>query len=398
MRGRTEVSEDQYKEFYHHVGHAFDEPWLTLHNRVEGKIEYTNLLFVPSARPFDLFSPERKQHVKLYVRRVFITDDCEELLPAWLRFVRGVVDSEDLPLNISREMLQHNPLLARIRAGLVKRILGELKKKSDKDVEGYARFWENFGAVLKEGLYEATDHRDDLLALARMRSTTQDGLTGLADYVGRMKDDQQDIYYITGDNAEAIAASPQLEAFRARGVEVLLLTDPVDEFWVPAIGTFRDRHFRSATRGDIDLDAFAKPDAAAAPEKAGDGEIASLTALFRLELKDAVKDVRASHRLTDSAVCLVADEGDLDMHLERLLRQHQQVDRSSPRILELNPSHPLIRSLATTLAEHGSGATSMTDVAWLLLDQARIVEGEPLPDPKAFARRLTGMMEKGLAF
>ena len=399
MRSRSEIDEDQYKEFYHHVGHAFDEPWLTIHNRVEGKIEYTNLLFVPSARPFDLFNPERKNHLKLYVRRVFITDDCEDLLPGWLRFVRGVVDSEDLPLNISREMLQHNPVLARIRSGLVKRVLGELKKKAGKDAEGYDTFWKNFGAVLKEGLYEPNDHRDELLALARFRSTTQDGLTSLDDYVGRMKDGQQEVFYITGDSEAAIAASPQLEAFRARGVEVLLLTDPVDEFWAPAVASFADKPFRSATRGDIDLDAIAGADPAAdKPEKADDGALASLTALLKLELKEAVKDVRASRRLTDSAVCLVADEGDMDMHLERLLRQHQQVDGPSPRILELNPAHPLIRSMAEAVAAKGADASGpIAEIGWLLLDQARIVEGEPLPDPAAFARRLAGVMEKGLA-
>ncbi|MEK9662841.1 MAG: molecular chaperone HtpG, partial [Alphaproteobacteria bacterium] len=399
-RPQSEIDAEQYKEFYHHVGHAFDEPWLTVHNRVEGKIEYTNLLFVPSSRPFDLFNPERKNHVKLYVRRVFITDDCEDLLPGWLRFVRGVVDSEDLPLNISREMLQHNPVLARIRSGLVKRILGELKKKAGKDEAGYAAFWDNFGPVLKEGLYEDNDQRDALLALARFRSTTQDTPTSLADYVARMKDGQDAIFYITGDDAEAVAASPQLEAFHARGVEVLLLTDPVDEFWVPAVASFEDKPFRSATRGDIDLDAFAAAESndGEAPEKADDGDLASLTALLKLELKDAVKDVRASHRLTDSAVCLVADEGDMDMHLERLLRQHQQVEGLSPRILEINPSHPLIRQMAATVAARGSEASAaIADLGWLLLDQARIVEGEPLPDPAAFARRLSQALEKGLA-
>ena len=252
-RPRTEVSEDHYKEFYHHVGHLFDDPWLTLHNRVEGKIEYTNLLFVPSSQPFDLFQPERKTHVKLYVRRVFITDDCEDLLPAWLRFVRGIVDSEDLPLNISREMLQDNPLLAKIQSGLVKRILSELKKKAKKDTEGYATFGDNFGAVLKEGLYESTDYRENLLALAHFHSTGRDGLTSLADYVERMAEGQADIFYISGENLEAVAALPQLEAFRARGIEVLFMIDPVDEFWLPMVNEFDGKKFRSATRGDIDL-------------------------------------------------------------------------------------------------------------------------------------------------
>ncbi len=398
-RPRNEISEDQYKEFYHHVGHLFDEPWITLHNRVEGKIEYTNLLYVPSSRPFDLFQPERKTHVKLYVRRVFITDDCEDLLPAWLRFVRGIVDSEDLPLNISREMLQNNPLLAKIRSGLVKRILGELKKKAQKDTEGFATFWDNFGAVLKEGLYESADYREDLLALAHFRSTGRDGLTSLADYVARMAEGQEDIFYISGESLDAVAASPQLEAFRARNIEVLLMVDPVDEFWLPMINEFDGKKFRSATRGDIDLDAIGTaPEDSEETSPEQDSALSSLTALLKLTLADAVKDVRESNRLTDSAVCLVAADDDMDMHIERLLRQHNQVDMAAKRILEINPKHPLIRRLADTVAEKGGEASGeLDDVAWLLLDQARIIEGETPPDPAAFARRMTQVMTKGLA-
>ena len=398
-RPRSEISEDQYTEFYHHVGHVFDDPWLTLHNRVEGKIEYTNLLFVPSSQPFDLFQPERKTHVKLYVRRVFITDDCEDLLPAWLRFVRGIVDSEDLPLNISREMLQRNPLLAKIQSGLVKRILGELKKKAKKDAEGYAAFWDNFGAVLKEGLYEAADYRENLLALAHFRSTGRDGLTNLADYVSRMTEGQEDIFYISGESLDAVAALPQLEAFRARNIEVLMMVDPVDEFWLPMINEFDGKQFRSATRGDIDLDAIGTaPEADDESTPASDSALSSLTALLKLTLADAVKDVRESNRLTDSAVCLVAGDDDMDMHIERLLRQHKQVDMAAKRILEINPRHPLIRLLADTVAEKGGEAAGeLEDVAWLLLDQARIIEGETPPDPAAFARRMTQVMAKGLA-
>jgi len=398
-RPRSEIDDEQYTEFYHHAGHLFDEPWLTLHNRVEGKIEYTNLLFVPSDRPFDLFQPERKTHVKLYVRRVFITDDCEDLLPAWLRFMRGIVDSEDLPLNISREMLQNNPVLAKIRSGLVKRTLGELKKKANKDPEGYAVFWDNFGAVLKEGLYEAADYHDDLLALARFRSTGQEGLTSLADYVARMAEGQEDIFYISGDSIDALAASPQLEAFRARNIDVLYMVDPVDEFWLPMIGEFEGKKFRSATRGNIDLDAIGTTaESDEKPEPAADNALSSLTALLKLTLADAVKDVRESNRLTDSAVCLVAGDDDMDMHIERLLRQHNQVDMAAKRILEINPRHPLIRRLADTVAaKGGEAADELGDVAWLLLDQARIIEGETPPDPAAFARRMTAVMAKGLA-
>lgn len=397
-RPRKDISDEQYAEFYHHAGQMFDEPWLTLHNRVEGKIEYTNLLFVPSSRPFDLFQPERKTHVKLYVRRVFITDDCEDLLPSWLRFVRGVVDSEDLPLNVSREMLQHNPVLTRIRTGLVKRILGELKKKATKDTEGYTAFWENFGAVLKEGMYEAADYRDDLLALSHFRSTSQEGLTSLADYVSRMAEGQEEIYYISGESLDAVAASPQLEAFRARNIEVLLMVDPVDEFWLPQVNEFDGKPFRSATRGDIDLEKIGTaPETKDETPPAESGALSSLTALLKLTLADAVKDVRESNRLTDSAVCLVASDDDMDMHIERMLRQHNQVDAAAKRILEINPKHPLIRQLAETVATKGSEASGdLDDVAWLLLDQARIIEGDSPPDPAAFARRMTEVMTKGL--
>ena len=397
-RPRADISEEQYTEFYHHVGHMFDAPWLTLHNRVEGKIEYTNLLFVPSSQPFDLFQPERKTNIKLYVRRIFITDDCEDLLPAWLRFVRGIVDSEDLPLNVSREMLQHNPLLAKIRGGLVKRLLGELKKKAKKDTEGFASFWDNFGAVLKEGLYESADYREDLLAIAQFRSTGKEGLTSLADYVAGMAEGQEEIYYISGASAEAVAASPQLEAFRARDINVLMMVDPVDEFWLPMIPEFDGRKFRSATRGDIDLTSIGTaPDAEDEPAPAANSALSSLTALLKLTLADAVKDVRESHRLTDSAVCLVAADDDMDMHIERLLRQHKQVATGAKRVLEINPKHPLIRRLAETVAANGSEVSSkLDDIAWLLLDQARIIEGETPPDPAAFARRMADVMAKGL--
>ncbi|HEV2161961.1 MAG TPA: molecular chaperone HtpG [Stellaceae bacterium] len=396
LRPKSEITAEQYREFYHHAGHAFDEPWLTLHSRAEGTLEYTSLLFVPSAKPFDLFDPERKHQVKLYVKRVFVTDDCQPLLPAYLRFLKGIVDSEDLPLNVSREMLQANPMLARMRTQIAKRVLGELAKKA-KDAPGeYATFWDNFGAVLKEGLYEDREQRDELLTLARFHSTAGDGLVSFEEYVARMKPGQKAIYTISGDTPERVARSPQLEGFRARGVEVLLLTDPVDEFWLPALGTYKDTPFKSATRGGADLDGLAAEakDKAEAPKT--DTATGSLVALMKLSLGDAVKDVRISSHLTDSAVCLVADEGDLDMRLERLLRQHQKLDQASKRILEINPKHPLIARLADLAGKEGA-ATALGDFAWVLLDQARILEGEQLPDPSAFARRLSDLLAKGLA-
>ena len=395
-RSKSEITEEQYRDFYRHVAHAFDEPWGTLHFKAEGKIEYTGLVFIPIAKPFDLFHPDRKQSLKLYVKRVFITDHCEELLPLWLRFVKGLVDSEDLPLNISREMLQQNPVLTKIRQGLVKKVLEYLKKRAESEPDAYAAFWNNFGAVLKEGLYEDVEHREALLKLARFRSTHGDALVSLADYVGRMKEGQSAIYYLTGDSLEAASRSPQLEGYRAKGIEVLLLTDGVDEFWVPAVGEYDGKSFKSVTRGGADLDAI-KGDAKAEnkkPEPAAAG-IDNLLALMKLTLKDTVKDVRLSQRLTDSAVCLVADEGDMDMRLARLMQQHKRIDALMPRVLEINGSHPVIAALAKAVSS-GKGE-AVADASWLLLDQARIQEGETLSDPTAFAKRLGEVLGKAFS-
>jgi molecular chaperone HtpG len=395
LKPRDTIAPEEYTEFYRHHGHAFDAPWITMHFRAEGVIDYAGLLFVPTARPFDLFNPERRQCVKLYVRRVFVTDDCEILLPPWLRFVRGIVDSEDLPLNISREMLQTNPVLAKIRSGLVKRVLGELGKKA-KDAPGeYAQFWDAFGAVLKEGLYEEPAERDRILPLTRYRTTGSDQLVTLDDYVGRMKDGQDAIYYITGDNIEAASRSPQLEGFRSRGVEVLLLTDAVDEFWLPAIGSYAQKPFRSVTKGTTDLDRIATPEKKDADAAAPDaGSLDALVAWLRLTLDAAVKDVRTTGRLTDSPACLVAAEGDLDMRLERILRAHNQLDAESKRVLEINPGHALIAALAASLKN--GGKAELEDAAFLLLDQARLAQGEEPADPVAFAKRLASVLTKAL--
>ncbi len=402
-RPKKDITDDQYTEFYHHAAHAFDDPWLTLHNSVEGVLSYTNLLFIPSTQPFDLFHPDRKAQVKLYVKRVFITDDCEGLMPPYLRFMRGIVDSEDLPLNISREMFQHNPQLAKIRSGLAKRIMGELKKKADKKPEEYAEFWDNFGAVLKEGLYEEPENREKILALARFKSTTQDGWTSLEDYVGRMKDGQEVIYYISGEDADAIAASPHLEGFKAKGVEVLLMTDPVDDFWLPSVGEFESKAFKSAARAGADLDKVEdsgkdKDDAKDAKKDKAGKAIEPLLAQFKVVLGDAVKDVCASERLTESPVCLVTGEGDMDARLEKMLKQNRQAGMPdlTPRVLEINPTHALIKRLAKRAKDSDGKDSLIADAAHLLLDQARIIEGEAVVDAKAFSRRLSAVMESGL--
>ena len=401
-RPRNEIDEAQYREFYHHIAHMPGEPWHTIHLRAEGRIEYTALLFVPDSRPFDLFDPARRHRVRLYVKRVFITDECEGLMPSWLRFMRGVVDTSDLALNVSRETLQHDPVLAKIRAGLIKRVFSELGKRAKKSPEEYGAFWENFGAVLKEGLYEDAEQKDRLLPLVRFQSVGGgERWLSLEEYAAAMPEGQEAIYYVSGEDARALRRSPQIEGFKARGIDVLLMADPVDQFWLPAVGAYAEKPFRSVTQGAADLERFAvaaagKDDGAKEKDEAAPGEMDKLIALVKLTLGDAVKDVRASERLTDSPVCLVADEGDLDMHLERLLRQHKQEVPTQKRVLEINPSHALTRALANMVGRKGA-TDALEDAAHLLMDQALILEGEPVPDPPAFTKRLSGLVSRSLA-
>jgi molecular chaperone HtpG len=403
-RSKSDISDEQYKEFYHHVAHGFDDPWARLHVEAEGVVSYQALLFVPGSKSLDLYDPQRRHGLKLYVRRVFITEDLEDLMPRYLRFVRGVVDSEDLQLNVSRETLQHSPVLAKIRKDLVKRVLDELERRAKAEDGDYATFWSNFGPVLKEGVYEDHDQRQRLLELARFRSTAGDGWVGLADYVGRMKPGQDAIFTISGENLEALKSSPQLEACRAKGIEVLLLADPIDDFWMPSTPSYQDKPFRSLTRGDVDLSKIegdaadgATGEAAQETVKGVEGaELDRLIALFKSQLGERVRDVRPSARLTDSAVCLVADDQGMDMRLERFLKQHQQLDELSKRVLEINPKHGLIRQMAALAADEGQ-RPALGDLVELLLDQARIVEGEPLPDPGVFSRRMSAFLARGLA-
>ena len=397
-RTPKEVTEEQHTEFYHHTAHAFDKPWLTLHNHIEGLVSYTSLLYIPSSPPFDLYEPERKSHVKLYVNRVFITEDTKGLIPAYLRFLRGVVDSEDLSLNVSREMLQTDPKLAKIRTGLTKKVIGELKKKANKAPQEYSEFWNNFGAVLKEGLVEDVDLRDKLLEVCRFSSTKSDGLSSLTAYLERCKEGQDAIYYIAGDDVKKIKQSPHLEGFKAKDVEVLLLSDHVDEFWLQHIPEFEGKQFKSITRGAADLDQIKSDDKA--DGKKDDGEtpvLDELIAAIKLELDDTVKDVRPSKRLTDSPVCLIADDGDMDVNLERLLKRHGQLDAGMPRVLELNPNHSIVKKLAERAKAKGASTDNLLkDAAHLLLDQARIAEGEVPTNPSEFSRRLSAVLECAL--
>jgi molecular chaperone HtpG len=401
VRPKSEITEEQYKDFYHHVAHTPDAPWMTLHNAVEGKTSYTNLLFIPSMKPFDLFHPERRRRVKLYVKRVFITEENVELVPQYLRFLRGVIDSHDLPLNISRETLQDNPLLRSIRESITSKVLSELKKKAEKDAEGYHTFWENFGAVLKEGLCEHDSPREKLLDVCRFMSTGGE-MTSLAAYLDRKKPDQSQIFYLTADKLEVAKNSPLLEGFTKRGIEVLLLTDHVDDFWVNVVGSYKDAPFKSITRSDIDLEAIAPLGEEAAETKADApksmDEEAETQLLARLRgcYGGTIKDVRATDKLTDSLACLAVDEGAMDMRMERFLMEHNQLPKRGARILEVNLRHPFFAYLSHIMNDTSKGE-EFSECAALLLDQACIIEGEAIDNPAAFAKRLGTLMQRAFA-
>ncbi|WP_395710940.1 molecular chaperone HtpG [Reyranella sp.] len=395
QRSKSELKQEDYTQAYRSLAMAFDEPALTLHYKVEGRQSYAVLLFIPSTPPFDLADPIRKGRVKLYVRRVFITDDAD-LLPAWLRFVRGVVDSEDLPLNVSREMLQNNPQVTQIRNGLTGRVLGELESTATKDAEAYAKIWEAFGPVLKEGLYEDRERRDQLLALARFSTTAGSGMRSLEAYVADLKPNQTEIYYLVGESAERIRSNPKLEAARARGIEVLLLTDPIDAFWTVMPQELGGKKLKSLSQGDVDfglIPLLDKREADQPEREAAKQDDEALIASVKAMLGDTVSDVRASQRLTDSAACLVATAQGRDRELERLLARQNRGGVTKP-ILELNMRHDLVCALAAAHADKREAEAA--DIAFLLLDQAHILDGEMPSDPAAFAKRLNALVVRGL--
>lgn len=397
-RPKASITKDQYKEFFGGVSGSFglDEPLVTAHWKAEGKIEFTALLFVPSLRPADLFDPSRSHAVRLYVKRVFITDKCEGLIFPWLRFLRGVVDSEDLPLNISREMLQTNPVVTRIRNAVATRIIGDLAKLAADDMTAFKTFWGQFGSVLKEGLYDAADHREDLLKVCRFySSTSSDEMITLDDYVARMKPGQDFIYYFSGENREALNKSPQLEGFRARGIEALFMTDTVDDFWIPMVQTHHDKMFHSITKGAVDLSSF--PTLQPEPKTddsttQNNDQVKHLLQLMEQVLFEAVGMVRPSNRLTTSPVCLVAGDNDVDLRMDRVLKIQHAHDSKPRRILEVNPNHPIVKNLAARCANMNAPDDAVTDTAWLLYDQARIIQGEPVENPSAFAERMSKLL------
>ena len=390
QRPKSELKGEDYTQAYKSITGAFDEPAMTLHYRAEGRYSYAVLLFAPSTKPFDLFEPARKGKVKLYVRRVFITDDAD-LLPAYLRFMRGVIDSEDLPLNISREMLQNNPQLAQIRKAVTSRVVSELETLGDKQPGSFGKIWDAFGPVIKEGIYEDFERRDKLLALSRF-STTLGEKRALKQYVADLKPNQTEIYFLVGDSIERLKSNPRLEAASARGIEVLLLTDAVDAFWTSAQLEFEGKPLKSLSQGDLNLDLIPLVDEKAKDKSEPAIDEAKTIAVIKASLGDRVTDVRASTRLTTSASCLVAGSHGPDRELERLLLQQNRGSRTKP-ILEINLRHPLVAAIAKAGAE----AKTADDLSLLLLEQAQILDGELPEDPAAFAARLNRLVLQGVA-
>jgi len=399
-RPRSEVTDEEYTEFYRHVSHAWDEPLETITLKAEGTFEYQALLFLPTQVPFDLFSQDTRRGVQLYVRRVFIMDDCEELVPPFLRFVKGIVDAQDLSLNVSREILQQDRQIRAIRKRLVKRVLQTIGQIKTDRPEEFRTFWRHFGAVLKEGLISDVDAREQLLAVSTFASTRPAAAeapeghddevgTTIAEYVSRMADGQEEIYYLTGTSRAAVENSPHLEAFRARGVEVLILTDPVDEVWVDAVGEVDGTRLRSVAKGDVDLTGIGSDTAGQSEDAPDAAEFTGLLEWLGEELSDEVKQVRLSHRLTESAACMVGDEFDMTPQLEAMYRASGMELPASKRILELNPTHPVVERLRVQHAEDPS-APGLTETARLLSGAAVLAEGGTLTDPAAFAKLVVG--------
>ncbi|NRA73911.1 MAG: molecular chaperone HtpG [Rickettsiales bacterium] len=397
-RNKSEIKEEAYNEFYKQVSLSPDTPWMILHNKSEGVVEYTNLLFIPSSKPFDLFHPDRKTRIKLYIRRVFINDEGIDMVPPYLRFLRGIVDSDDLPLNISRETLQHNKILAKVKQSIISRILSELGKKLTGDKDSYLKFWENFGAVFKEGLCEASTDQEKILNLCLFKSSKLGKLITLQEYVDNMQPGQDTIYYISGDNSDSLVNHPQLEKFKDKKIDVLLFTDHVDNFWVNVINKYKDTNLTSVTRANIDLDKINSEDKSNKDSQDKSSQISEedktkLVQYFKDVLKDVVKDVRISKKLSNSPVCLAVDEGSLDIKMEKFLIEQGQLKSSSMKVLEINPDHIIIQTILKGITENKTDKFT-NNVAKMLFEQACIVEGEDINDSLGFSKRLNEIIIK----
>ena len=399
-RAPKDIKEKQYEDFFSHIGAGFGKPLLTMHNNTEGTVSYTNLLCIPSSKPFDLFNPDRKSSLKLYINRVFITDKCDNLIPAYLRFVKGIVDTQDIDLNVSREMLQNNPAVAKISKSLVGKILRELKKIADKDKAKYIQFWNEFGQVLKEGLYEDLERKDTLLELARFSNNENDDLISLEDYVNTMDKNQKDIYYIAADTKSQALSSPHLEGFKSKGIKVLVMADPIDQFWLSMAGQFKEKNFVSITQGEIDLDNINsdKKDPKNKDTKKDDVDkkFTNLIAHLKASLGQNVKDIRLTSKLTDSPACLVADKGDMDVAMENLMKQRDPNYQGAPRILEINPDHALVEKMNKLLSDKKHN-NLVDDAGTLLFEQARMMEGKLPSDPTKFAKIMNNFLVKGVS-
>ncbi len=399
-RAPKDIKEKQYEDFFSHIGAGFGKPLLTMHNNTEGTVSYTNLLCIPSSKPFDLFNPDRKSSLKLYINRVFITDKCDNLIPAYLRFVKGIVDTQDIDLNVSREMLQNNPAVAKISKSLVGKILRELKKIADKDKVKYIQFWNEFGQVLKEGLYEDLERKDTLLELARFSNNENDDLISLEDYVNAMDKNQKDIYYIAADTKSQALSSPHLEGFKSKGIKVLVMADPIDQFWLSMSGQFKEKNFVSITQGEIDLDNIKsdKKDPKNKDTKKDDVDkrFTNLIAHLKASLGQNVKDIRLTSKLTDSPACLVADKGDMDVAMENLMKQRDPNYQGAPRILEINPEHALVEKMNKLLSDKKHN-NLVDDAGTLLFEQARMMEGKLPSDPTKFAKIMNNFLVKGVS-
>ena len=388
-RNKKDLKAEEYQEFYKHVAHDFEPPLAHIHSKVEGKLEYTSLLYIPARAPFDLWDRQQRHGVKLYVRRVFIMDDAEQLLPAWLRFVRGIVDSDDLPLNVSREILQHNKVIDSIRSGCTKKVLGLLKDLAEKDQEKYAEFWQIFGKVLKEGVVEATDQKAELAALFRFASTheeTDEQRVSFKDYIGRMAKDQKAIYFVTVESCATARHSPHLEIFRKKGIEVLLLSDPIDEWVTGQLSEFEGKPLQSVNKGRLDLGEI-QDEAEKQQDERNNKAFDKLGQRIKKALGEQVKEVRASARLTTSPACLVSDEQDMGRHLEQILKASGQNIPGSKPILEINPAHPVLQRI-----DNEPDEDRFADWAQILFDQALLSEGGQLRDPAGFVSKLNGLI------
>ncbi len=388
-RPKSDITDDEYNEFYKHVAHDFEDPLARTHNRVEGNYEYTSLLYIPARAPFDLWDREQRHGIKLYVRRVFIMDDADQLMPNYLRFVRGVIDSADLPLNVSREILQHNKAIDTIRAGSVKKVLGLLENMAKNDAEKYAAFWKEFGRVIKEGPGEDFANKERIAKLLRFSSTHTDSETqdvSLQDYVSRMKDEQKDIYYVTAESFAAGKNSPHLEIFRNKGIEVLLLTDRVDEWMISSLTEFDDKSLKSVAQGELDLGDMEDEKEKAEKEETSKA-FTEIVERIKTALNDDVSEVRVTHRLTSSPACLVTGENDMSANLERILKSAGQNMPGSKPVFEINPEHPLVLKLKDETDE-----AQFTELTKVLFDQAQLAEGGQLDDPATFVRRMNELL------